>query len=162
MANFFYSFYQLIQRQKNVFRIVLMLLFGDLIWTASTIRFGEDISKLIPSNSENEHLQKVLKTAQFADKIIVTIEKEKEGTTEDLTEYATEFLNLLSENSDAFVIDIQGKVEAETIFETMDFVYNNVPLFLKDADYHNISNNLTYRIIIKQPKSAFLTMRHLR
>lgn len=140
MANFFYTIYNTIQRRQLVFVMALMVIFGMLIWTASSIKFDEDISKLIPENSENEQLHKVLKTAQFADKIIINIEKVNNGTTDDLTAYASQLLDSLSAYSDSYIKDIQGKVEDETIFETMDFVYNHVPLFLKDDDFKTISN----------------------
>lgn len=142
MAKFFLTFYNIIQKRKPEFRIGFVLIFGILIWMASSINFDEDISKLIPITSENEQLQKVLKTVQFADKIIVNIEKSKNGSTDDLIDYATHFLDSLSEHSSHFIKEIQGKIEDETIFETLDFVYNNAPLFLKDADYHTISSKL--------------------
>lgn len=142
MAKFFYTLYQTIQRRKFVFSIILGAVFGILIWMASMLKFDEDISKLIPTNSENEHLQKVLKTVEFADKIIVNIEKAQDGSTDDLTDYATQFLDSVSKNSTLYVKDIQGKIEDETIFETLDFVYNNAPLFLKETDYQSISDKL--------------------
>ena len=158
MAKFFFTFYNIIQKRKSLSRIILALVFGVLLWLASTIKFDEDISKLIPVNSESEQLQKVLKTAQFADKIIVNIEKEKNGSTEDLTDYASRFLEALSGHSDQFITDIQGKIEDETIFETLDFVYNNAPLFLKEADYHTISNKLHPDSIAQITESNYKTL----
>lgn len=134
------------------------MIFGVLIWMASTLKFDEDISKLIPTNSENEQLQKVLKTVQFADKIIVNIQREKNGSTDDLTDYATRFLDSLSEHSNQFIVDIQGKIEDEAIFETLDFVYNNAPIFLKDADYKNISNKLQSDSIAKITENNYKTL----
>ena len=107
MANFFYTIYNTIQRRQLVFVMALMVIFGMLIWTASSIKFDEDISKLIPDNSENEQLHKVLKTAQFADKIIINIEKVNNGTTDDLTAYASQLLDSLSAYSDSYIKDIQ-------------------------------------------------------
>ncbi|OBX26653.1 hypothetical protein LX77_01125 [Gelidibacter algens] len=158
MAKFFYTLYQTLQRRKFVFSIILVVVFGILIWMASTLKFDEDISKLIPTNSENEHLQKVLKTAEFADKIIVNIEKAQNGSTDDLTDYATRFLDSLSKNSNLYVKDIQGKIEDETIFETLDFVYYNVPLFLKETDYQSISDKLYPDSIAKITENNYKTL----
>ena len=151
MGKFFLNFYYLIQKRKSASKIALVIIFGILVWMASNITFDEDISKLIPSNSENEQLQKVLKTVQFADKIIVHIERQNDGSTDDLTDYATRFLDSLAAHSNPFILDIQGKIEDETIFETLNFVYNHAPLFLKEADYKNISNKLFkyYKLQIK-------------
>ncbi|WP_051210034.1 MMPL family transporter [Gelidibacter mesophilus] len=158
MADFFYTLYKLIQSVKLVFAVVLGIIFGALIWIASTIKFDEDISKLIPTNSENEQLQKVLKTTQFADKIIVTFEKDINGSTEDLINYATQFLDSLTEHSGEYVKNIQGKIAEESIFETLDFVYTNAPLFLKTSDYLNISNKLPPDSIAKITESNYKTL----
>ena len=158
MGKFFLNFYYLIQKRKSASKIALVIIFGILVWMASNITFDEDISKLIPSNSENEQLQKVLKTVQFADKIIVHIERQNDGSTDDLTDYATRFLDSLAEHSNPFVLDIQGKIEDETIFETLDFVYNHAPLFLKEADYKNISNKLQADTIARITENNYKTL----
>ena len=142
MIDFFNRTYHSIQKNKSVFALLLLVVFAGLVWMASHIKFDEDISKLIPSNADNEQLQKVLNTAQFSDKIIINIQKESDGSLEDLTDYAQQFLDSLDANSEAYIKDIQGKIEDETIFETLDFVFENAPLFLTEPDYESISNKL--------------------
>jgi len=158
MAKWFYKLYKTIQSHKSVFVVVLGVMFGLLIWMASTLKFDEDISKLIPTTSENEQLQKVLNTVQFADKIIVNIEREEHGSTEDLTDYATEFLDSLSKRSSDYVKDVQGYIEDETIFETLDFVYTNAPLFLKEADYQQLTIKLHPDSIAKITERNYKTL----
>ena len=143
MTNFFNRTYHSIKNNRVASALLVLILFSLLIWMASHIKFDEDISKLIPSNADNEQLQKVLNTAKFSDKIILNIRKETDGSLEDLTDYAEQFLDSLNSNSKEFIKNIQGKVEDETIFETLDFVYKNAPLFLNDNDYENISNKLS-------------------
>ena len=41
-----------------------------------------------------------------------------------------------------FIKNIQGKVSDEDLLETMDFVYDNLPLFLDENDYLTISNKI--------------------
>lgn len=142
MIDFFNRTYHSIQQHKGVFVIFLALIFSGLIWMASHIKFDEDISKLIPSNADNEQLQKVLNTANFSDKIIINIQRQPKSSLEDLTDYAQHFIDSLEGNSSAYIENIQGKVEDETIFETLDFVFENAPLFLSESDYHSISNKL--------------------
>jgi len=139
MANLFDSIFHSIRKNKKAYLIGLLLLLSGLIWMASKIQFDEDISKLIPSNEDNAQLQKVLNTAQFSDKIIINIKKEKDGDLVDLTDYAQQLLDSLNEHSSAYVENIQGKVEDETIFETLDFAFENAPLFLTDSDYQTLA-----------------------
>jgi hypothetical protein len=108
---------------------------------ATRIQFEEDISKLIPTTSQNETLQKVLQTANFSDKIIVNIQRESTGSLEDLFNFADTFIDSISEVNE-YIQDIQGKVDEETVFETLDFVYDNAPLFLSEEDYKVLAGKI--------------------
>lgn len=158
MGEFFYRLYNLIQHEKRLSIAALMCVFGILIWTASGVTFTEDIAKLIPSSSDNQDLQKILKTAHFSDKIIVHLQKEMKGDTEDLADYATQFLDTLTATSEAYIKDIQGKIDEETIFETMDFVYDHVPLFLNEDDYKTLSAKLTPDSLAKIMENTYKTL----
>tara|TARA_R110000787_G_scaffold183014_3_gene295025 strand:- start:12135 stop:15719 length:3585 start_codon:yes stop_codon:yes gene_type:complete len=108
----------------------------------SKIHFEEDISKLIPSSEDSKELQKVLKSTNFSDKLVVNIQMDSEGSFEDLSDYATEFIDSITASSNKFIKHIQGKVSDEDLLETMDFVYENLPLFLDENDYLLISNKI--------------------
>ncbi|PNQ74659.1 glycerol acyltransferase [Hanstruepera neustonica] len=142
MGDFFYHIYQSIQSKKIIGIAVFLTIISLLGWLASRISFEEDITKLIPTTKENSDAQRVLKTVNFADKIIVNIKREGQGSVDDLTEYASQFIDSLSKNSNNYYTKIQGKVEDETVLNTLDFVYNNLPLFLEAQDYAEIENKL--------------------
>ncbi len=158
MSSFFLKTYRYFQQQKGVFWLGLVCVFGILAFVASTIKFEEDISKLIPVSAENEQLQKVLKTASFSDKIIVHIQKTEEGTTEDLTEYASRFLDSLNQNFEAYVKEVQGNVADETALEALDFVYENLPLFLTENEYQNLAQKLNSDSIANITKQNYNTL----
>jgi hypothetical protein len=155
MIDIFNRIFQSINTYRKSYSVVLILVFGLLIWMASQIQFDEDISKLIPSNPENEQLQKILNTAQFSDKIIINIKRQPNGSLEDLTDYAQQLLDSLSETSSFYIKDIQGKVEDETIYETLDMVFDHAPLFLSKEDYKSISNKIQKDSIEKLTESNY-------
>ncbi|MCX7548915.1 MMPL family transporter [Xanthomarina sp. F1114] len=142
MTNFFYNIHTFLVTRKIVGFFALGLLVLGLGFLASNITFEEDITKLIPINEENADLQKVLKSVNFADKIIVNIKREPSGSINDLTQYATQFIDSINSNSNKYFTKIQGKVEDEEILNTLDFVYNNLPHFLESSDYKLIENKL--------------------
>jgi len=109
---------------------------------ASQIKFEEDITKLIPTNDKADVTAKVLKQLNFADKITVIFKLEKNGTDEDLKQMASAFSDSVAKSCKPYVTGIQGKVDEENIQETIDFVYNNLPLFLEKKDYDIIQNKL--------------------
>lgn len=113
-----------------------------MVFLVSKIQFEEDISKLIPSTEDSKELQKVLKSTNFSDKIVVNIQIEPEGSFEDISNYANEFIDEITSSSGQYIKHIQGKVTDEDLVETIDFVYKNLPLFLDDNDYNLISNKI--------------------
>lgn len=158
MINFFYNIHTFLASRKIVGFFALGLLVLSLGFLASKITFEEDITKLIPINEENSDLQKVLKSVNFADKIIVNIKKESSGSINDLTQYATQFIDSINNNSSTYFTKIQGKVEDEEILNTLDFVYNNLPHFLDPSDYKIIENKLQKDSIEAITKANYKTL----
>lgn len=142
MHHYFYAIHLFVNKRKSlsVFLAVLMLfIFG---FFASQIKFEEDITKLIPTNDKADATAKVLKQLNFADKTTVIFKLEKNGSAEDLKEMASIFSDSVSKSCKPYITGIQGKVDEENIQETIDFVYNNLPLFLESKDYETIQTKL--------------------
>ena len=142
MGEWFFKVYKFLLQNKLRSAMLFMLLLTSLIFLVSKIRFEEDISKLIPVNSDAKDIQKVLQTVNFTDKIIVTIRREDNTNIEHLVEYATDFVDSLQENSSQYIKSIRGKVNDDDLLRTMGFVYENLPLFLDKMDYKTISDKL--------------------
>ncbi|MGK4568419.1 MMPL family transporter [Flavobacterium sp. 3HN19-14] len=126
--------------------VAIVVLLGFL---ASRISFQENITQLIPSNDQSGITSKVLQQVNFADKITIVVKSENSGTPEDLTAYANVFLDDVTTKCKPYVGKIQGKVEEENIQETIDFVYNNLPIFLDKSDYESISQKIIHDSIPK-------------
>jgi 1-acyl-sn-glycerol-3-phosphate acyltransferase len=142
MDKLFYKLCEHIAAHKLFSLSIALILFSSLGYLASRLEFEEDITKLIPQNEKSSEAQKVFKHVNFADKIIVNIQREKEGSVDDLITYAQIFIDSISESSEHFIKQIQGKVADEDVLNTLDFVYNNLPLFLNEKDYKQIAGKL--------------------
>ena len=143
MHRYFYAIHSFVNRNKvlsvGIF-VGLLLVLGFL---ASRIQFSEDITKLIPTADQSNVTAKVLNQVNFADKITVTIHAENDANVDDLTQYANIFVDSVQTHCKPYINGIQGKVDEENIQETIDFVYNNLPLFLDESDYTTIQNKLS-------------------
>lgn len=135
----------------NKFRAIgiLLTLVLVLFYFATRISFQENITQLIPSNSESDVTSKVLKQVNFADKITIIISSEKEGTPDDLTAYANQFIDSVDVSCKPYISKIQGKLDEKNIQETFDFVYENLPLFLDKDDYAAIEKKINNDSIAK-------------
>ncbi|RKN82410.1 MMPL family transporter [Ulvibacterium marinum] len=158
MDSFFYRTYQFFLRRKWLGLIVVLLFLLGLSVLVAKIKFEEDITKLIPVNSENEAYQRVLKTLQFTDKVIVNVKLDSDGSVDDLTQYASQFLDSLQANIQGYVKNVQGKVADDEVLRTMDFVYENLPLFLDNADYTTIRQKIKKDSIATLTKENYKTL----
>ncbi|MBU2938191.1 MMPL family transporter [Lacinutrix sp. C3R15] len=158
MDKLFYNIYLRIAAQKLWSIGILFAGIIGLFFLASNVEFEEDITKLIPQSEKSSEAQKVLKQVNFADKIIVNIQRKENGNIEDLTQYATQFIDSISSSSKAFIKDIQGQVADEDVMNTLNFVYNNLPLFLDQNDYKTIQQKLHKDSIENQTKANYKTL----
>ncbi len=158
MGNLFLEGYQFLLKNKIASAFALLLLLFALSFFVFKIRFEEDITKLIPINSENQDMQKVLKTVNFTDKIIVNIRKTDSADVDDLTQYATELIDSLQLGSNKYIKNIRGKIEDDDLLRTMDFVYENMPLFFDKEDYETIEAKLQKDSISAITESNYRTL----
>jgi len=143
MGDRFLNAYHWISKKKWASLLVLTLLVLGLVAVGSRIEFEDDITSLIPANDEAERIQKVLQSITFTDKIVVNIRKGPDGTVDDLTKYATEFLDSIQKNQGEFVKNVQGRVHDDDIPKTLNLIYENLPLFLEASDYEQIRLRLS-------------------
>ena len=157
MQTFFIKLYHLISKNRVIALVGTLLFLLALVFFATKIKFEEDITRIIPQNEKSDITAKVLQQLNFSDKITVIIEKEKNGTIDDLTETAFTLLDSL-EQLNGYISEIQGRVNEENIQETFDFVYANLPLFLDATDYKKIQNKLTKDSIASQVDKNYKTL----
>ncbi len=158
MDNFLYKIYNRVSKNKVISLLLLLLLLGGLSFLVSKIGFEEDISKLIPVNDKNKEYQKVLKTVNFTDKIIVNIQSKTASSEKELLMYANQFLDSIQQYKGTYIKNIQGKVSDNDISGTMDFVYNNLPLFLNKEDYVTIAQKLQNDSLKKITEQNYRTL----
>ncbi len=157
MGDFLYKIYRQIVKHKITSISILFLLvigFGAL---TSKITFEEDITKLIPVHTENTDYQKVLQTVKFTDKIIVNIQREPNSKVSDITAYANSFLDSLDRES-SYIENVQGKISDDAVFNTIDFVYENLPLFLDELDYTLLEQKTTRDSLVSITKQNYNTL----
>lgn len=142
MESFFYHIYCIIQRRKMLSLAIAMLFLLTCAFISSKIRFEEDITQVIPVSEDADDLSRALKQVNFADKITVLLEKNKDGTTEALAQMASAFLDSLSADS-LYVRAVSGKIEQQEMEQTYDFVYHNLSLILDSSDYSKLDTMLS-------------------
>ena len=143
MHKWLFQLYQYFQSHKTLAFFGFLLLILCFVFGASQLNFQEDIQQLIPKTEASTRLQRILKTVEFTDKIVVNISSEKANAEDSLVSYAEAFLQQLQQSPDSIYIEkIQGKVADREVQQTYDFILENLPLFLTDEDYEIIQQRI--------------------
>src|SRR5690606_8483603 len=127
--HFYFKLYQTIQNRKWMAVLAALLFLLVSLFFTFQINFEEDISRVLPKNDQTDITAKVLQQLDFSDKIAVIIQSESQGGFADLTQMATQFLDSINA-LDEYIEKVQGRLETEDFQQTLDFIYENLPLFL--------------------------------
>jgi len=158
VERFFYKIYLNIKARKVLALVISIMLLVALSFLSFQLKFEEDITKLIPENEEAVTLNKVLNQIDFADKIVVHLKVKKEGNVTQLTQAATQLIENIEKDCSNYVTEIQGVINDADFEETLDFVYDNLPLFLTPEDYTTIKQKTTIEAIQKSTGDNYKTL----
>ncbi|HEU0135740.1 MAG TPA: MMPL family transporter, partial [Flavobacterium sp.] len=142
MHKYFIAIHSIITRNQRLSVLSALLLLAVFGFFAAQIKFEEDITKLIPKNDKSDDTAKVLGQLNFADKITVIFKSDADASPDDLTDMATVFLDSV-QKCKPYMKSVQGTVDEENIQQTIEFVSENLPLFLDADDYKSISDKLS-------------------
>ncbi|UAB83487.1 MMPL family transporter [Zunongwangia sp. SCSIO 43204] len=154
MHHFFLKSYRFFQQNKLPGILLLLVFVAGVGFLASKVELEEDVTGLIPSGKDQDVLKRILKETEFSDKIVVTISSEEEQP-QELISYAERFIDSVNTKLPNFVENIEGKIADEGVREIYNFVYQNLPLFLNEADYTEIEKKLSDSAISKQIKEDY-------
>lgn len=154
MHHFFLKSYRFFQQNKLPGILLLLAIVAGVGFLASKVELEEDVTGLIPSGKDQDVLKRILNETEFSDKIVVTISSEEEQP-QELISYAERFIDSVNTKLPNFVENIEGKIADEGVREIYNFVYQNLPLFLNEADYAEIEKKLSDSAISKQIKEDY-------
>ncbi|REC48335.1 MMPL family transporter [Chryseobacterium pennipullorum] len=157
MHRFFIFLYYLISKNKILSVLIASGIAALCLFFAAKINFEEDINQIIPKNEKSDLTAKVLKQLNFSDKIIVIIENRSHEDSYQLSETADTFLQKI-EPLQKYIGSVQGKVNDHEISETFDFVNQNLPLFLDENDYKEISPKLNKDSIARKVEENYVSL----
>jgi len=162
MNNFFLKIFDFFQTRKTLLWVLLAAIIAALAFSALRISFVEDISSFLPNNANNRRVNEAFQKIGAANKIMVRFAMcdERHATNQEsqfeiLTEAATRFAEILSENDSLnHIKELIYEVDNEKIKEVTDFITKNLPYFLEEEDYKRIDSLLQPQAIEKQLKAG--------
>lgn len=145
MTEFVLKIYDFLQRRTTLCVLLFCITTALLVGLVCRIHFNEDISAFLPLSKQYKESLQVYQDVSGASKIIAIFQSEDtaDGDPEDLVLAMNDFDRFLS-GADTLPI-IQEKtiqMDPDKMTETIDFVYQNIPLFLTESDYTRMDSLL--------------------
>lgn len=128
-----------------------------LVLSVLRLNYKEDIADFLPLDPQHQNAMKVYQDISGANKIFAIFEYEKADTSgkdtltaadgtanaDELVASIDEFASLVELADTAHEIrNLMAQVDIEKMTEVTDFMYNNIPYFLTDADYARMDSLL--------------------
>ena len=130
-----------------------------LILSVLRLNYKEDIADFLPLDAQHQNAMKVYQDISGTNKIFAIFEHVKEGDSpkdkltsveaiayaDELVTSIDEFTSLVEQADTAHEIkNLMAQVDIEKMTEVTDFVYNNIPYFLTDADYARMESLVSW------------------
>lgn len=152
MTKFFTSIYSYFRNHKGMLFSSLLLLLVACALSISSLRYKEDIGAFLPDSEANERINRVYQQMGNSNKLMIFFtSSDSINHTERITEAIDLFTATLEErDSSRMIPEVISRIEEERMLEVMQFIQDNVPYFLTEADYLRIDTLLTRDHITRQ------------
>ena len=150
LSTLFLALYSFFNKHLKVFWtgvIVLCLLIGFL---ASKIRFEEDITRFFPVSKENSAaVKEAFSNNKLKDRLVLMVSGNN-GNHDVMTAFADSFVSQANAKlSGEYIEHILYRVDESEFLDLFDSLYNNLPLYLDEADFKKIDSLVQDSIISK-------------
>lgn len=154
MREFFLKIYQYFERKPAIMWVCLLFLVVLCGLSALRLNFVEDIGRFLPSNKDNEQVNYAYEHLGGDNKLVINIAMangQQEPDYDLLTEAADQVAEQLAEQDTTGLIkNILYQIDETQISEVMNFVIENMPLFLTEEDYARMDTMLEPAHIARQ------------
>ncbi|MCC8176357.1 MAG: 1-acyl-sn-glycerol-3-phosphate acyltransferase [Bacteroidales bacterium] len=145
MTRYLLKIYDFLLGHQRLCLISFLLITSGLLILFLRLNFNEDISAFLPLDERQQKSMQVYQDVSGASRILAIFQStDTTDSAPDLIVTAIDdYLAEIERVDTAHAIkNIVSEVDIETISELTDFVYQNIPYFLSDADYERIDSLL--------------------
>jgi len=148
MNKFFLNIYDYLSKNKPLSIALLLVITALCVFSALRLDYKENIADFLPTDPEKERYTSVYNDLGDQGQITVIFSADTTKLVGD------EALDAMMDAMDAFeanwkatdtallVSNLQCKVDGSQVFDAIDFIRENQPLFLTEADYHRMDSLL--------------------
>ncbi len=141
MGNLFVFIYNFFEKRRVLLFLLSFLGLSLSGFLASRLTIEEDISKALPSVAGRAG--ELLRNGKFLDKIVITVslaDSTAEADPERLLRYTESFAAEADSVLKPYIAHLQYKTDDDAVIRLLDYMHNNLPVFLEAADYAHIDS----------------------
>lgn len=129
--------YRFLHKHKALLYILMIGSFLLFTWLGLQIKYEEDISKLLPSDTIGDSEQLVFDNLKVKDKIFILFTaRDSAIEPERLAETCDIFCDkLISNDKDSTINNILYTLDEDLMLSGAEYLYGNLPAFLEEKDY---------------------------
>ena len=140
MTKFFLRIYDFLSEKKALSIVILLILIALCVFSALKLDYKENIADFLPSDPEKERYTSVYDDLSNQGQITVIFSGDDMDELMDAVDDFEE--NWKTLDTALLVNDLRCKVDDGLVFEAIDFIRENQPLFLTDDDYQHMDSLL--------------------
>lgn len=143
MEDFFVRIYDFFHKHRALNGMFMLLCIALFVVLSLTLSYKEDITDFLPIDSGYKRSMSIYQEVNSGDKIFVFVgSADKNNTDRDsLLAAADKFVEILRANDENHEIkEITSEIDFEKYLESINFIYDNIPYFLTDADYERLDS----------------------
>ena len=148
MNKFFLSIYDRLSKNRPLSIALLLVITALCVFSALRLDYKENIADFLPTDPEKERYTSVYDDLSNQGQITVifaadTTKLDAAEALDALMDAMDAFeTNWKTEDTSLFVSDLRCKVDGSQVFDAIDFIRENPPLFLTEADYRRMDSLL--------------------
>ena len=148
MNKFFLAIYDRLSRNKPLAIALLLVITALCVFSALRLDYKENIADFLPTDPEKERYTSVYNDLSDQGQITVIFSADTTAVRDDdaldaLMDAMDDFETHWKDNDTANLIsNMQCKVDGTLVFDAIDFIRENPPLFLTAADYQRMDSLL--------------------
>ena len=149
MTRLLLSIYDYLSQRKWLATLLLLAGIGLCIWLGARLNYKENITDFLPQNKENGKYTSVYESLGDQGKITLifraadsslTYDERQERLMEAVDAFETHWTE--TEETDTLPVQLQCRAEESQAFDAIEYIQDNVALFLTDEDYDRIDSLL--------------------
>ena len=134
------SIYDYLSKNKAFSVVILLIITALCVFSALKLDYKENIADFLPSDPEKEKYTSVYDDLSNQGQITVIFSG---NDIDELMNAVDDFEANWEETDTSFIVkDLRCKINDSQVFDAIDFIRENQPLFLTDNDYHRMDSLL--------------------